>query len=98
MLSIPLGPHINKEVQSTLIQYFLMNSTFEKVYTNQTTSEQINTKCFPFKCIAIQMTVTEAPLQALSIKQMPGIHTQKSNNVIRALCLLFDINDDPKQK
>jgi len=37
MLTIPLGSHINNEVLSSIIQYFLLNSNMEKVYEKQQT-------------------------------------------------------------
>jgi hypothetical protein len=62
MLTIPLGSHIDNEVLSSIIQYFLLNSNMQKVYTKQETEDMITENSFPYKCVSIQMAVTEAPL------------------------------------
>ena len=55
-------------------------------------------KSFPYRCVSMQMAVTEAPLQALSINQKPGIHMQNKDGIIRVLSLLFDISEEPRTR
>lgn len=62
MLTIPLGSHINNEVLSSIIQYFLLNSNMQKVFDKEQTKDEILKNSFPYKCVSIQMAVTEAPL------------------------------------
>lgn len=98
-LMIPLDSHINNGILSDLIQYFLLYSNLNKVYENEHKSLAFTKESFPFKCIGMQIAVTEAPLSSPSLKPMAGEHTQnKRDSFIRVLSLLFDTQDEPKLK
>lgn len=96
-LMIPLDAHINNAILSDLIQYFLLFSTLTKVYENEHKSLAFTKESFPFKCISMQMAVTEAPLRSPSLKPMAGeLAKSKRDTAIRVLSLLFDTRDEPK--
>ena len=67
-LLIPLDSHINNEILSELIQYFLQHSSMHKVYEDKNKSLAFTKGSFPFKCISMQITVTKAPLCKPSLK------------------------------
>lgn len=94
---IPLDLHVDNGILSDIIQYFLINSNLNKVYENEHKSLAFNKESFPFKCISMQISVTEAPLNAPSLKPMSGeFVSSKKNSFIRVLSLLFDTEDEPK--
>ena len=97
-LLIPLDCHINNEILSELIQYFLQHSSIQKVYEDEHKSLAFTKRSFPFKCISMQITVTKAPLCKPSLK--PPIESPENNtheNAIKVLSLLFDTQEDAKQ-
>ena len=69
-LLIPLDSHINNEVLSELIQYFLLHSTIQKVFEDENKSLAFTKPSFPFKCISMQITVTKAPLSKPSLRDV----------------------------
>ena len=72
---VPLGPHISKETLHQLIEYFLVNSTLQKVYDESSIqasrkSAFFKKECFPFKLISMQMTMASAPFSKPSLNSM----------------------------
>ena len=67
-IMIPLDHHINNEMQSSLINYFMQNSTMHKIYENEHKSAAFSNLQFPFKCLSIQITVAKAPLSKVGLQ------------------------------
>ena len=96
-LMIPFGDHMNSEILSRLIQYFLLHSTLHKVYEDEHKSLAFTKESFPFKCISMQITVTKAPLSKPSLQPLIESMDKKGHeSAIRVLSLLFDTQDEPK--
>lgn len=92
---IPLDSHVNSDCLSSLVAYFLQNSSMHKIYENEHKSLAFSKKCFPFRCLSIQMGVARAPLSKCSLKSLSqAADKDYQKNAIRVLCMLFDTKED----
>ena len=97
-LMIPLGNHLDNEIISRIMQFFLTNSTLPKV-TEPKNSAASKQPSFAYKCISMQMGVTKAPLSIPTLKAISSEESGDSHqHAIRVLCVLFDTQDDPQVK
>lgn len=70
-----------------------------KIYENEHKSLAFNKKCFPFKCLSMQMTILKAPLSKCSLSPLnKSTDKEYQKNAIKALCLIFDTKEDMTAK
>lgn len=93
-VSIPLDIHLNNQAVASLIEFFMSNSNLTS-FKNEHKSTANKQPSFNYKCISVQMGISNAPLDQPSLKLIKSDKTRTEE--VRVLNFLFDTHDSPKE-